>query len=346
MLLVLHGAKVNAGDFLIRERGLEILRRLRPVQRLVIHPRWEPVDPDLFDSADAVVLCGGPGLARRFYPRVFAMVDDLDAHPTPVLPIALGWSGIPAEYPERFKFSRRSLAALRAIHTRIGWSGVRDELSLEIVRRAGVGEVRRTGCFAWYHLPSMGRPLHSAERVRRLAFTPAARRRPGGLREVASLLRRLRRRYPRAERYCVFQRGLRAEFETETPTRERLATAAFARGLGYRVVDASRDVGALKLYGQVDLHVGYRVHAHLGTLSRRRPSLLIAEDGRGRGQAVTLGDPHDLRAGADALADAVDAVLDQEQKSRWAASERAIEEIERTWPTMRETVEQLPRGQG
>ena len=158
MLLVLHGAKLNAGDFLIRERGLEILRHLRPVQRLVIHPRWEPVDPDLFDSADAVVLCGGPGLARRFYPRVFAMVDDLDAHPTPVLPVALGWSGTPADIPERFKFSPKSLAALRAIHARIGWSGVRDELSLEIVRRADVGEVRRTGCFAWYHLPSMGQP--------------------------------------------------------------------------------------------------------------------------------------------------------------------------------------------
>ena len=344
MLLVLHGAKVNAGDFLIRERGMEILRHLRPGQRLVIHPRWEPVDPDLFDSADAVVLCGGPGLARRFHPRIFAMVDDLDAHPTPVLPVALGWSGTPAEHPERFKFSRRSLAALRAIHARIGWSGVRDDLSLEIVRRAGVGEVRRTGCFAWYHLPSMGRPLHRAERVRRLAFTPAARRRPGGLREVASLLQRLRRRYPRAERYCVFQRGLRAEFETETPTRERLATAALARGLGYRVVDASRDLGALQLYGQVDLHVGYRVHAHLGTLSRRCPSLLIAEDGRGRGQAVTFADPHGLRAGADALADAVDAALDSEHRNRWAASERAVEEIERTWPTMRETVEQLPPG--
>ena len=109
MLLVLHGVKRNAGDFLIRERGLEILRHLRPAQRLVVHPRWEPVDRGLFDSADAVVLCGGPGLARRFYPRVFAMVDDLDAHPTPVLPVALGWSGTPAEHPERFEFSRKSL---------------------------------------------------------------------------------------------------------------------------------------------------------------------------------------------------------------------------------------------
>ena len=145
MLLVLHGVKRNAGDFLIRERGLEILRHLRPAQRLVVHPRWEPVDRGLFDSADAVVLCGGPGLARRFYPRVFAMVDDLDAHPTPVLPVALGWSGTPAEDPERFKFSRKSIAALRAIHARIGWSGVRDELSLEIVRRADVGEVAQNG---------------------------------------------------------------------------------------------------------------------------------------------------------------------------------------------------------
>ena len=241
------------------------------------------------------MLCGGPGLARRFYPRVFAHGRRPGRPPHSGAAGGAGLERHSGRASERFKFSRKSLAALRAIHARIGWSGVRDDLSLEIVRRADVGDVRRTGCFAWYHLPSMGQPLHSAERVRRLAFTPAARRRPGGLREVASLLRRLRRRYPRAERYCVFQRGLRAEFETETPTRERLATAALARGLGYRVVDASRDLGALELYGQVDLHVGYRVHAHLGTLSRRRPSLLIAEDGRGRGQAVTFADPHDLR---------------------------------------------------
>ena len=341
MILVLHGAKRNAGDYLIRDRGLAILGRLRPEQELVLHPRWQPVGEELFDRAAAVVLCGGPGLAPRFYPRVFPLVDDLEGHPTPILPLALGWTGIGSGRPDRF-FSRRSVEALRTIHSRIGWSGVRDELSLELLRSVEVGDVRRTGCVAWYELGSMGQPFTPPARVRRLAFTPPAKRRPGGMREAVALMRRLRARYRDAERYCVFHRGLRAEFAAEAPTAERRATAVAARALGYKVVDASGDLTALELYRDCDLHVGYRVHAHLCTLSCRRPSLLLIEDGRGDGQAVTLGDPHRLHAGSPQLADRVSEALRSEHESGFEASARAVAEIERTWPVMRETVEQLP----
>jgi Polysaccharide pyruvyl transferase len=341
MILVLHGAKRNAGDFLIRERGLAILRRLRPDQELVLHPRWEPVDPAAFDRADAVVLCGGPGLAPRFYPRVFPLVDDLESHPTPVLPLALGWAGTGSGRPDRF-FSRRSVEALRTIHSRIGWSGVRDDLSLELLKSIRVGEVRRTGCVAWYEQGSLGKPFRPPDTVRRVVFTPPSKRRPGGLREAISVMRRLRAAHRGAERYCVFHRGFRAEFPAEVPSAERRATAAAGRMLGYRVVDASRDLGALDLYGDCDLHVGYRVHAHLCALSYRRPSLLVIEDGRGQGQAVTLGDPHRLAAGTPALADRVSEALAAEERTGFEASARAVEEIERTWPVMRETVGQLP----
>jgi Polysaccharide pyruvyl transferase len=342
MILLLHGAKVNAGDFLIRERGLAILSRLAPHQDLVLHPRWRPVDPVVFDRADAVVLCGGPGLAPRFYPRVFPLVDDLDAHPTPILPLALGWAGRGSGWPDRF-FSRRSVKALRTIHARIGWSGVRDDLSLELLQSADVGEVRRTGCVAWYEQGSLGSPFQAPSAVRRLVFTPPSKRRTGGLREAISVMGRLRAEHRSAERYCLFHRGLRAEFESEVPTAERRATALAAQLRGYRVVDASRDLGALELYRDCDLHVGYRVHAHLCALSYRRPSLLVIEDGRGEGQSVTLGDPHRLRAGMPELADRVSHALAAERGSGFEASERAVAEIERTWPVMRETVEQLPR---
>jgi polysaccharide pyruvyl transferase WcaK-like protein len=342
MILVLHGAKVNAGDFLIRDRGLAIMRRLRPEQELVLHPRWDPVSPELFDRADAVVLCGGPGLAPRFYPQVFPLVDDLDAHPTPILPLALGWGGAPSGRPDRF-FNRRSVQALRTIHSRIGWSGVRDDLSLELLQSAKVGKVRRTGCVAWYDQESLGSPFRAPAKVRRLAFTPPAKRRRAGLRETIAVMRRLRARYREAERFCVFHRGMRAEFASEVPTRERRATAIAARVLGFHVIDASGDVSALELYRDCDLHVGYRVHAHLSALSFRRPSLLVIEDGRGEGQAITFGDPYRLHAGAPQLADALDQALAAEQAQGFEATEGAVTEIERTWPVMRETVEQLPR---
>lgn len=344
MILVLHGAKANAGDFLIRDRGLAILRHLLPGQELAVHPRWERVDEALFDEADAVVLCGGPGLAPSFYPRVFPLVRRLEEHSTPVLPLALGWSGVFASRPDRF-FTERSVRALREIHSRIGWSGVRDDLSLALLESIAVGEVRRTGCVAWYDPDTLGQPFQPPAAIKRVIFTPPAKRRPSGLRETVALLRVLRARYREAERLCVFHRGMRKrkEVAAETSTAERRATATAARALGFRVVDASGESDFVDSYREADLHVGYRVHAHLAMLSFRRPTLLVAEDGRGEGQAVTLHDPHRLRAGAPGLAESLDAALAREEGGGFAATARAIEEIEATWPVMRATVEQLPR---
>jgi hypothetical protein len=43
-------------------------------------------------------------------------------------------------------------------------------------------------------------------------------------------------------------------------------------------------------YENVDLHVGYRVHAHIYMNSISKPSILIAEDGRGAALRRVIGD--------------------------------------------------------
>src|SRR5699024_8576119 len=40
-----------------------------------------------------------------------------------------------------------------------------------------------------------------------------------------------------------------------------------------------------------DLHIGYRVHAHIYFLSKRLPSILLHEDGRGNGVSEALNSP-------------------------------------------------------
>lgn len=341
MIIALHGAKKNVGDFLIRERGLALLRHAHPDQRIVTMPRWVRHDPELFRAADAVVLCGGPGLQSSFYPGTFPLDGDVHALDRPVLPLALGWSGVPSGRPEAFSFDPPSLDALRVIHERIGWSSVRDDLSLEIVRRADVGEVRRTGCTAWYHLPSLGTAVAPPDVIRSVVFTP-----PAGSRryfaESARIMRLLRKRFPQARPYCVFHRGLRPDHETQR--RESVVVRAMARvaeTLGFEVIDAAYRLDSIDFYGQADLHVGYRVHAHLAFVSQHRPSVLISEDGRGTGQAVTLGDEARLLAGEPQLVPRLDQTLAAEIREGHPALHRAVEEIERTWPVMRETLGQL-----
>jgi hypothetical protein len=207
-----------------------------------------------------------------------------------------------------------------------------------------VGDVRRSGCTAWYHVPSLGTPAKVPQTVRRVVFTPPAASRMH-FRESVALMRALRRRYPKAERYCVFHRGLRPGIGTGR--RETLAVNAMAGvavALGFKIVDAAFDLGKIDFYGECDLHVGYRVHAHLCFVSQRIPSVLLCEDGRGAGQVVTLGDPDVLEAGAPGVVDRVMEKLASEEREGQPALKRAVDEIEKTWPVMRSTIEQLPSG--
>ena len=55
--------------------------------------------------------------------------------------------------------------------------------------------------------------------------------------------------------------------------------------------DVGGDLSGIIKYKSIDLHVGYRVHAHIDCLSRRRTSFLIHEDGRGAGVDDALGVP-------------------------------------------------------
>jgi hypothetical protein len=341
--IALHGAKKNVGDFLIRERALALIRRVRPDHEVVLHPRWEPLDDALLTGADAVVLCGGPGLRKDFYPETFPLIPDLRAIPIPVLPLALGWSGHPADHPEKFAFNDPSRGALSAILETVGWGSVRDDVSLRIVERSDIGEFRRTGCTAWYHLPSLGTPVRPPVKVRTLVFTPpqASTRLSA---ETVRVMRLLQCRYKNAERFCVFHRGLRAD--RFTLRRESVAVrslAAVARALGFAVIDAGFDLARIAFYTHADLHVGYRVHAHLAFVSYRRPSLLICEDGRGLGQADTLGDEYRIRASRSDTVAQVAHALSNEERLGHPGLTRAVEEVERTWPMMQETLEQLPR---
>ena len=339
MILVSHGAKKNVGDYLIHSRGRAILEQLLPGESLVSFPRWDPIPADLIGRARAVVLCGGPGLTRDFYPGTFRLVPNIHDVNVPVLPLALGWSGRPAQDPFSFNFDPPSHEALKAIHAGLGWSSVRDDLSLDIMKSCGVEQVRRSGCTAWYHLPSLGKRFVSPGQVRSLVFTTPASPRLFG--QAFKLMKRLASRYPTIDRWCVFHRGIGHDKETRRRTAyANYMLARVASALKFTVVDGSSDLSKIDFYGDVDLHVGYRVHAHLAFLSQRRGSILVSEDGRGVGQALTFGDPYRLVASEPDLVDRVESAVDTEVGS-WDATRRAIEEIERSWPVMRETVLQL-----
>lgn len=286
MYAVLTGAKKNLGDFLIGDRATALLRHFLPDAELLPVASWKPLGDEI-DGARALIILGGPGYQPGFYPGVYPLRTPLDRLPCPVVPMGLGWKGIPgdAETEQSYTFSARSLEALRWIASRTPWLGCRDMPTLNVLGRHGLSNTLMTGCPVWYHLPSLNQPMHLPARVERLVFTP-----PQVLEYFDQAIRVaevLAAELPHAERICAFHRGL-SDWHSE-PDRlgnRRIADAVTA--LGFDVRDVSGSVENSRFYGSSDLHVGYRVHAHLQFVSERRPSLLLHEDGRGIGASGAL----------------------------------------------------------
>jgi hypothetical protein len=104
---------------------------------------------------------------------------------------------------------------------------------------------------------------------------------------------------------------------------------------GWRVASLAGNLPKLeKLYGGADLHIGYRVHAHLFCLSRRVPSILINEDSRGVGQAAALGTKGLGINGGD---------LSPIQEAIEAHFERRGSEVSQSIATMRDTFPTMHR---
>lgn len=290
--LLLTGAKLNAGDFLIKRRSMELLRALRPDAELRPYDRWKPLDAASVEWADTVVLCGGPALQPRIYPDIYPLRPALADVAPSIVGFGLGWKGAPGdEWTERtYRFSqggRRLLARLVEDGQPVS---CRDPATERVLHASGVHRTVMTGDPAWFDLDHVDRPFEAPRAVDALLVSmPAA---PMFFGQSLRLLRALRDLPAVHSLVAVFNHGW-----TSGAHLDARRAAAYQRlrssvaDLGVEPVDASGGVERmLELASACDLHVGYRLHTHLLFLSRRKPSLLIEEDGRGSaaGQALEL----------------------------------------------------------
>jgi polysaccharide pyruvyl transferase WcaK-like protein len=292
--VLLVGQRGNAGDHLIVARVLHLLETHRPDRSLVLLPRWEPLDSKLetVNAARALILCGGPAVQPDMYPGVFPLVADLEQIEVPIVPFGLGWKGIPGDELnlQSFRYLRAAEPLVTCLRTQKITGSCRDHLTHRVLKKWGIPAVM-TGDPAWYHLPTLNRSDHNppSGHIGRIVLSA-----PAGTafhRQSVSLAHRLRREWPDAHITATFHHGW------EPSAYLSVTAATVFRGLrdaisaaGVDTLDIAADYEAMEAaLVESDLHVGYRLHAHLACLSRHRPSFLLEEDGRGRGASEALG---------------------------------------------------------
>ncbi|MBQ9068961.1 MAG: polysaccharide pyruvyl transferase family protein [Eggerthellaceae bacterium] len=172
--------------------------------------------------------------------------------------------------------------------------GCRDLFSERVLHSWGYADTVLTGCPAWYDLqfvestdfvtPPPSTPQHI------VVSDPADIYNKEYARHLIVLLRNM---FPQARISFVFHAGWEAdEFTNDLKARLCCELRDWLRDQGIQTQNAAYSTEGFSIYDTCDVHIGFRVHAHLYALSQRRPSILIEEDGRGFGANEALGIPH------------------------------------------------------
>ncbi len=266
----------NVGDALITASCRQLLQIVKPDADLVVRSRAHPVDADNVEGITAVLL---PGLAIR--PQTLGNVYDvaLDDIRCPV--IGLGIGAKEDEYDIAQAGRRSPDRATRSLLDRVqrdaGALTCRDVFTQIMLERAGY-RTTLIGDFALFDPERIGMRPSRPSRIDSIAFTPP--RRPRLVRQACRMVAAIRKAWPHAAIDLV-------RHGSPTPVEEEVH-----RRTGLPAVDvAGDDVLALERYDDYDVHVGYRVHAHLWRMRRRQPSFLVEEDSRAVGFNRTLGTP-------------------------------------------------------
>lgn len=272
----------NVGDRLITESAIELMRSHHPDSEFVVRFREEDleVDLDLVNSSRAVLM---PGFAIRdpMWPNLYRLTRQLTDIEVPLVPLGAGCMAWPGDLHDvnRCQLSEATLNFLDRIQDSwVGAFGCRDHLSMAILRNNGLQNLDVVGDCAWYHLPSIGKPMHRPREIGKVVFTVGHHYQYEH--QALEVLRLLREHLAGTKMFCAIH-------GSPAPHAKRIIAAA--EEAGFDIVDVTCDTKRIEFYKDCDLHVGYRLHGHIAFLRRRIPSILLCEDLRGLGAAWTLG---------------------------------------------------------
>ena len=289
--VTLSGGKKNVGDFLITKRCELLLGEIRSDRKLIKLKGWLNLEEhlDLINKSKGLIIFGGPGYQVGMYPKVYKFTKQLADIKVPIIPMGLGWKGIPGDHHtlKHYKFTQSSLELLNKIELDSPLS-CRDYYTKNALHQNGLSNVVMTGCPVWYDIPSLAKEMERPKEVKKVVYTPAQDKL--FRQQSVEVMNVLKSKFPQATIYCSFHRGIseRDEYTKDWEVVNTTYLAKQAEELGLTPIDTSFDLDKINFYNDCDLHVGYRVHGHIYFLSKRKPSVLLHEDGRGRGVSEAL----------------------------------------------------------
>lgn len=293
--VILTGGKNNAGDFLIKYRAKDLFKTIRPDRDIIDLNAWESFDSEkvkLINESRALILMGGPALVKNMVPQVYNLAQVIDLIKVPIILMGVGWKSKRGRWSDTidYELNKTTLYLLNKVKNSGYISSVRDFYTLELLRSYGIENVVMTGCPAYYDRKYLGNNF-GAENIERVAFSLGVSHleSPAMLVQMNEIILNLNSRYNN-KLQVVFHHSLNREkylnndraLSHHQLKHNKIADWLELNEISY--VDISGSAEALiAYYSKIDLHIGYRVHAHIFMNSVSRKSVLISEDGRAKG---------------------------------------------------------------
>ncbi|CAP41337.1 polysaccharide pyruvyl transferase family protein [Bordetella petrii] len=270
-----HGSK-NIGDHLITQSLIKAIKHVKgegaSFDVVFREEKWAVVEPLLEGCAGVVFACLAirDNMAEKEYPFLAKVLE----RDIPISVIAAGTAVNLAGSKIAFNFTQQTIDLLRALDKRACVFTTRDYLTQTICRRLGLTNTSFSGDIAFFS-GSSGSRFDVNGAIRRIVVSDPHRHNIFKD-SFCVVIRGLKQLFPGAE-VVVALHGVNPGVE-ET---------AKDLSVPFRRIYENRENG-LDFYNDVDLHVGFRVHAHVSALGRRKLSYLIEQDGRGAGYGLTI----------------------------------------------------------
>lgn len=288
-IALLHGAKLNAGDFLIKERAKKLILHEFPQSEFYEVYRNQKFGQEIIEeinACDIAILAGGPGYYDDFYPLLAPMVSDLEEIKVPIMMLGMGWFGMGNDpyIVYGYTFGEKMKKLLTRAQQDSGFLGCRDYNAVHVLRNNGFSKAIMTGCPAWYDLSKLQQTVYMGPRLqecRKICISDCGN--SDNLENLVRLVEQVRHFF-----------GCNAKISLVVHRDSGLVEPlkAVEEAYNVQVVDISRSQEGFRVYDDCDIHIGFRVHAHIYCLSERKMSILIEEDARGDGVNGALGLPH------------------------------------------------------
>ncbi|WP_299290873.1 polysaccharide pyruvyl transferase family protein [Nitrosopumilus sp.] len=272
----------NVGDYLISKSAKRIIKEIKGDVEIIEFPMQKDLQDNLkeINECDAMII---PHFAIRdpgMYPETYRLVKDLKQIKVPIFPLGAGWKGFPGDYNtvKTLEYSPKTRKFLQYIANQVETVLCRDYFTCQVLKNHNISNVVMGGDIAWYDFDMMGKEMNRKREIKKIVFTtPHA---PWFNKQAMETMKMLEKLYPNATKICAMHSGLNLEDDE---------VGKYGQQIGFEVRDVSKDLEKIEFYKECDLHVGYRLHAHIFFLRNRNPSVLLHEDGRGTGFSYTVG---------------------------------------------------------